>query len=216
MKKLLRVVLALSVVGLTTICISAQEERNNWEIFGGYSYLRLDTGLDEVEADLSGFDSQFGLHGFEVSATGNVHRYVGFKGDFSYHVRTQTFSDGFDSVQVKPRVNQFLGGVQFKDNAKTDNRFRPFAHVLAGIANQKVSLEGTFKGDPVVLRNSTNNFAMAFGGGIDYKLNDRLEIRLIQFDYNPVWSKDTDVGNDVFIEGFTQNNYRFSFGVVFH
>jgi opacity protein-like surface antigen len=216
MKTLLQTVMTLSFVVLTTFAISAQDERNNWEIFGGYSYVSLDTGLDEIEADLNGFKSQFGLHGFEVSATGNFHRYVGVKGDFSYHVRTQTFTDGADSIQLKPRSNQFLGGLQFKDNAKTDNRFRPFAHVLAGIANQKVSVEGVFKGDPLVLRNSTNNFAMAFGGGIDYKLNDSVALRLIQFDYNPVWSKDTDVGNDLFIEGFTQNNYRFSFGVVLH
>lgn len=216
MKTLLQVAVTLSVVALMTFTITAQEDYNKWEVFGGYSYNSLDTGLDEVEADLSGFKSQFGLHGFEVSATGNFHRYVGIKGDFSYHVRTQTFSDGADSLQVKPRVNQFLGGVQFKDNAKTSNKFRPFAHVLAGVANQKVSVEGVIDGDDVVLRNSTNNFAMAFGGGIDLKLNKRVELRLIQFDYNPVWSKDTDVGNDVFIEGFTQNNYRFSFGVVFH
>ena len=216
MKTLLRVVMTLSLAALATTTIIAQDERNNWEFFGGYSYQSLDTGLDETDLDPPGFDSQFGLHGFEVSLTGNVHRYVGLKGDFSYHVRTQTFDDGFDTLQVKPRVNQFLGGVQFKDNAKTDNRFRPFAHVLAGVANQKVSVEGIFDGEDFTVRNSTNNFAMAFGGGIDVKLNDRFDVRLIQFDYNPVWSKDTDIGNDQFIEGFTQNNYRFSFGIVIH
>lgn len=61
--------------------VAAQSDRNKFEFYGGYSYLRTDTGLDEDLEDLD-VDSNFNSHGFNASLTGNVHRYVGLKADF--------------------------------------------------------------------------------------------------------------------------------------
>ena len=49
-----------------------------------------------------------------------------------------------------------------------------------------------------------DGFAMALGGGVDVKLNDRFAIRAIQADY---------LRSDVF--GGTTNGMRLSFGLVF-
>jgi len=216
MNTLMKFVLAMSLLALTAISITAQDERNKFEVYGGYSYLSMDSGLDELEADLSGLNTQFGLHGFEFAVTGNFHRYVGVKGDFSYNVRTQTFADTVDTLQLKPRVSQFLGGVQFKDNSKDAGRVKPFAHVMAGVANQRIGATGNIGGIPFNEAGTSNNFAMVFGGGIDIRAGDRVDIRAIQFDYNPVFYKDVDLGTSYRIESFTQNNWRIGVGVVIH
>jgi hypothetical protein len=51
---------------------------------------------------------------------------------------------------------------------------------------------------------SETGFAGAFGGGVDFRINDRVDFRAIQFDYAP-----TRLG------GETQHNFRIGVGVVF-
>jgi hypothetical protein len=53
-------------------------------------------------------------------------------------------------------------------------------------------------------RFSKTAFAWALGGGIDWNVKERLAIRLGQFDYLPTYFAST-----------TQNNFRYSTGVVF-
>ena len=77
-----------------------------------------------------------------------------------------------------------LGGPRFTYRG---GRVEPYAHVLAG---------GAFVG-------STGRFAMAMGGGIDYKVSDRFALRLVQVDYTPI-----------FAEGATLNDFRISTGVA--
>jgi opacity protein-like surface antigen len=77
-----------------------------------------------------------------------------------------------------------LGGPRFTYRGE---RVEPYAHVLAG---------GAFVG-------STGRFAMAVGGGVDYKVSDRFALRLVQVDYTPI-----------FAEGATLNDFRVSTGVA--
>ena len=44
---------------------------------------------------------------------------------------------------------------------------------------------------------------MAVGGGLDIKINEKIDLRAIQVDYAPIFS------------GFLQNNIRFGVGLVF-
>ena len=53
---------------------------------------------------------------------------------------------------------------------------------------------------------------MAIGGGVDVKVSKRVDIRLIQVDFNPTYLKDTDD----FEIGGVQKNWRFGFGIVIH
>ena len=86
----------LFLSSLLAICLplaaSAQEVAPKAEIFGGYSYLRADTGaivIDSVSA-----------HGFNTSLAGNITKHIGIVGEFSRF----TVSQGF-TVSVLGRIN---------------------------------------------------------------------------------------------------------------
>ncbi len=176
---------------------------NKNEFFVGYSHQR---------------DEPISFNGVEVSAVRNFNRYFGIKGDFSGAFRNRTSTgtvnaDGSATSLTVRRNNQiynFLGGVQVKDNA-TKARFKPFAHALVGIGygRFKNRIENCSSGSAgcnnlIPIKDSSAGFAGAFGGGLDIKINDRIDFRAIQVDYNPIY----------FESGF-RNNVRFGIGIVF-
>ena len=210
----------------------AQNDYKKWEFFGGYSALGFDTlagdtGNPAVEAVLSGRNT---LRGFELSVTRNFHKYVGVKGDYSLHLREDNFSRPAGSGTVDTTVQNFLGGLQFKDNA-TEARIKPFAHALFGFANQKVDVDSpnlsTIFG-VTDLRVNETSFAMAFGGGLDIRLNEKIDIRAVQADWNIINRGDQQtgivltptpfqtVGSAFVIPGSRQDNIRLSVGIVIH
>jgi Outer membrane protein beta-barrel domain len=121
------------------------------------------------------------LHGVNVSGVYNFSKYVGVKGDFSTHHK-ESFS-----------LQNYLGGIQIKNNAKEGSRVRPFAHALAGAV---VASEG--------FRAQGGAFSVAVGGGIDIRVNKKVSVRAIQIDYNPYISG-----------GYYSNNVRIGAGIVF-
>jgi hypothetical protein len=140
MNTLSKCLLVLALTALSGLSAFAQnDERNSIEFYGGYSWMNTDTGIDEIDPRL---DGTFGSHGVEFALTGNIHRYVGIKGDFSHHSKSRTFVDGPDFLDVKLRTTQFLGGLQFKDNLVDGSMWRPFAHVLAGVAHTSLGASG--------------------------------------------------------------------------
>ncbi|HUR97246.1 MAG TPA: hypothetical protein VMZ26_04180 [Pyrinomonadaceae bacterium] len=187
------------------------------ELFVGYSNQQVDTGLADFEEDLGlDLDDHESFHGLNVSGVYNVGRYVGVKADVSgtYSNQGYTFQvplsgGGTGSVgfETKSALYNFLGGVQIKNNSHS-GRVKPFAHALVGAAHTRVKLSGlgcsvgvdctAFEGG------SETNLAAAFGGGVDIKLNRRVQLRAIQVDYNPIW-----------FDGGRQNNIRLGFGFVF-
>ena len=195
---------------------AAQSDYKKFEFFGGYSHNRIDTGIGDDDPSLSDIiDEREGFHGFEVSATGNLSRYVGLKGDFSTHFKSRTFpfpTVPAASVEIESRLFNFLGGVQLKDNSN-EGTFKPFAHALAGVAHARNSVNIDNLVCATVLPNpcpvddtlSETGFAAAIGGGIDIRASDRISIRAIQFDYNPTRLFDS-----------TQHNFRIGVGIVFH
>ena len=192
---------------------AAQSDYKKFEFFGGYSHNRIDTGITDEDPDLDDiFDEREGFNGFEVSATGNLTRYFGIKGDFSGHFKSRTFpfpTVPGANVSVDSRLFNFLGGVQIKDNS-TEGTFKPFAHALVGVAHTRNSLDidnlvcATIT-CPTDTTLSETGFAAAFGGGIDIRASDRISIRAIQVDYNPTRLFDS-----------TQHNFRIGVGIVFH
>lgn len=56
---------------------------------------------------------------------------------------------------------------------------------------------------------------MVFGAGIDVKVSKRVDIRIIQFDYNPIFFREQDF-DDFTLAGRTQNNFRIGVGIVIH
>jgi hypothetical protein len=195
---------------------AAQSDYKKFEFFGGYSHNRVDTGVGDEEPALADIiNEREGFNGFEVSATGNLSRYFGIKGDFSGHFKSQSspiVGIPGATADIDSRLFNFLGGVQLKDNS-TEGTFKPFAHALAGVAHARNSVEfnGVACAPAVVLglcspaTESETGFAAAFGGGLDIRANDRISIRAIQVDYNPTRLFDS-----------TQHNFRIGVGIVIH
>jgi hypothetical protein len=140
----------------------------------------------------------------------------------------------------------YLGGLQIKNNSKT-KKFKPFAHALAGVSRQTVKFKEFNQRDFAVYGKDTftnTGMAMSFGGGIDIRLSRRIDLRVIQVDYNPVKIKGQEIlsfkqpisntgipanitftnlptatlysAQEIKISNRWQNNFRIGVGVVFH
>lgn len=188
------------------------------EVFGGFSTY---------------IDNSHTLHGWNVSANGNINDFLGIKGDFS----------GFYSTQqgLRVRLHTFTFGPQF--SYRKNKRLVPFAHALFGGARASAGFEGigpvvttafttlggaqtsvSFGGavGPVVaaafdalggaqtsvsfgdLSYSNSSFAMNFGGGLDWVVHKNIAIRVIQTDVLVTY-----FGHDAATDG------RISAGIVF-
>ncbi len=206
----------MTISGLAAFAQSTGDYKKG-EFFVGYSNGQVDTGINSEDGNEfeEFFNERETFHGFNVSGVYNVSRFVGIKGDVSGTYNRKNFSgtiqDGPTPTNVSFKTNSalynFLGGVQFKDNA-TEKRLKPFAHVLVGAGHGRVKISDTVcPGDVCTAFEGTESetgFAGAFGGGLDVKLNNRVDFRVVQVDYNPVR-----------FDGGTQHNVRFGIGLVF-
>jgi opacity protein-like surface antigen len=222
-------VVILALIITASSAIAQGDEINKVEGFVGYSYMQLHRGLDAGEFDEDFGDSpanRVGAHGFNGSGTYNFTKYLGAKFDFTYHKHRQDFEG--NSYAIDQQAVQYMGGLQIKNNLKEDGpKFKPFAHILAGLATQSFQIEQLGQNDEIVPFDvDTTNFAMKVGGGIDYRVHKNIDIRLIQVDWNPIWRGEKDVSINQPSTGFTpvfttipriaQQNLQFTFGVVFH
>ncbi len=119
----------------------ARPEIYRAEIFGGYSYLNVDT---------NGATSRQSLNGWESSATVNVNKLFGVEGDFSGYYKTNILGSGIGAHDYI-----LAGGPRIS--------FRPvFFHALVGMDH----LTGSALGVSV----SQNSFAALFGGGVELRI----------------------------------------------
>ena len=211
MRKL--VFLAIFVLACASMAAAQSTDYHKVEVYGGYSHNRVDTGIDDNDPELSDIiNEREGFHGFEAAVTGNVSRYFGLKFDVSGHFKKKSFPVGTTSLDIDSDLWQFMGGVQLKDNS-TETKFKPFAHALFGVA--RASNDGRFGpgGCIAVLpspcsdtfEENDTGWAGAFGGGVDIRASKRIDIRVIQFDYNLTRVFDS-----------TQHNFRIGAGIVIH
>ncbi|MGB7924588.1 MAG: outer membrane beta-barrel protein [Pyrinomonadaceae bacterium] len=209
------------------------DQYKKWEFYGGYSAMQFDTlagdtnnaNVDEV---LGGRNT---LRGFELSLTYNFHKYFGVKFDYSLHLREDEFFRLSGSGTIDSTVQNFLGGIQIKNNSEDGPRLKPFGHALFGVANQKIDVDSPQL--PAVFGISDfhvneTSFAMAFGGGLDIRLNNRFDIRAVQIDWNIITRGDQQtgivlsptpfqtVGTPFVIPGTRQDNLRLGAGIVIH
>jgi len=231
MKRVLPLVALLLI--FPTIALAQSDNYKKWEFFGGYSALHFDnlSGDTDIAALNDVLGEKQTLRGLNLAVTRNFHRYVGATFDYSLHLREDNFSRPLGSGTVDSTVQNFLGGITIKNNDEDGPTFKPFAHALVGVANQKIDIDSPQL--PAVFGISDfhvneTSFAMAFGGGIDIKLNKRFDIRAVQVDWNIVNRGDQQtgivlvptphqvVGTPFVIPGTRQDNLRLSVGIVIH
>ena len=107
-------------------------------------------------------------------------------------------------ASVDVRMHTLMGGVRF--NTRPNPRITPFAQVLAGYARGDVKLEAssTFGGQTIDFdeSESTNEFALEAGGGVNVRLTDAIGVRA----YGSYIRIGTEDGG---------NGFRFGAGLVF-
>nr|MBA2338935.1 outer membrane beta-barrel protein [Pyrinomonadaceae bacterium] len=221
------------------------DDYNRVELYGGYSRASVQPNAEattvfgstvaqcsSAATDILGrnyqtsFCQRRGFNGFDASITYNFNRYFGIKGNVSGHSKTEPFTDfvfgNTETINTKQRIYNFLGGVQVKDNGRTA-RFKPFAHALFGAAVNTfrgVNTSAAIPEDNYTLRNRVTSFAMKLGGGIDLRLNRRVDLRLVELDYNPIFTRNFDISGFPFSPlsqtSRRANNFTIGFGIAFH
>jgi opacity protein-like surface antigen len=187
------VILVLLVLSLSLCSIALDVPRA--EVFGGYSFFR---------ADLGGLTSSQNTNGWDAALTIPFHRYLGITADMGGQYKSFSGSAGGVSGSVSLHEYNFLFGPTV--TARSKSKLTPFAHVLFGVSHLSGSANVSGFGSG---SNSWNSFAMAFGGGLDVKVNRAVSIRLGQFD----WLRTSH--NPLNVSGSpTQNNFRYSAGIV--
>jgi opacity protein-like surface antigen len=211
----------------------AQDDYKKYEFFGGYSALHLDNlAGDTSNAAINDvLGEKQTLRGFNLAAGINFHKYAGAKFDYSLHLREDEFTRPAGSGTVDTTLQNFLGGIQIKNNSEDGPTLKPFGHALFGVAVQKVDVDSPQL--PAVFgisdfHTNETSFAMAFGGGLDIKLNNRFDLRVVQIDWNIINRGDQQtgivltptpnqiVGSPFVIQGTRQDNLRLSIGIVIH
>ena len=192
---------ALFIACTSSFAFAQTDDYNKYDVGVLYSHNRQDIG---VEAPNQNFlEEREGFHGFEAFVKGNVSRYVGLKGDYTFHRKSFDISGGTAATtfDVDTDIHQFLGGVEFKDNAR-ETKVKPFGHVLAGVSHARADVSNS-----TISFNeseSETGFAGVVGGGVDFRLSDRVDLRAVQFDYNPNRA-----------DGQTTHNFRIGIGLIF-
>src|SRR5690349_7474608 len=178
------VTLATLILAFTTTAWAQSDDYKKYEFFGGYSALYFDNFAGDTDSPAvnSVLGNRQTLRGFNLAITRNFHKYVGAKFDYSLHLREDNFSRPAGSGTIDTTLQNILGGIQIKNNQEDGPTFKPFGHALFGIAVQKVDVDSpnlpALFGINDFHTNETS-FAMAFGGGLDIKLNKRIDVRAI-------------------------------------
>jgi hypothetical protein len=97
--------------------------------------------------------------------------------------------------------------------------WRPYAHIMAGAARQtQVDVRTSTGPFDFSIHDRPTSLALKAGGGIDVRLSPRVDLRLIEIDYQPIFAKDRHTPVDGFfdqsVKGKTAQNVTFSVGVV--
>ena len=199
--------LLFSLVVSLTVLVAAQDKDKRFEVFAGYSYMRIDDHKSNNPIDHVG-----SLNGFEVAVTGFVTKRFGITGDFSTGFAGGTEAVTGGSLRFSSSNFSFYAGPHYRFT--NTSRITPFVHALVGASNNRFNYDFTpTTGGLAHVSQSSTDFAMALGGGLDVRVHKRVKIRLFQIDYNPVFSPaNPQLGANTSVRF---DNVRFSSGIVF-
>jgi opacity protein-like surface antigen len=207
--------------------IASGQEFPKTEMFGGYSYLHVDTqgvsgsslaahctSIIGSPCPLS-FQVHPGFNGWYVGGQLNVNSWFGLKADFAGHYGN-LIAEKFTSIPPLPpllsfstpnqHIYDFLFGPVLSHRSHS---YTAFAHGLIGAERFGFGNFQVSGITPITLPGpaSHTNFAFAVGGGLDFKVTRHLSVRAGQFDYEFVKSAGNGRNH--------QNDFRFAAGVVY-
>lgn len=173
-----------------------------WEVFGGYSYARIDlTDITHVNAS-----------GWSGSLTENVNNWFGGTLEASGYYATPTFA--FNGTIFHPQSNVYTALFGPKFSYHRNKAFTPFGYVLFGAA----FLHGSQLGYSA----SNTSIAAMPGGGLDVRVSNQAAVRF-QGDYALTHFRSFETAFDpstgithLVLTGprIRQNNFRISVGLV--
>ncbi len=181
------VVSLLGFASLFAVTAQAQDERKTVEVFAGYSYLRANPSTSS--------SNNFSLNGGSASVAYNFNHWLSGVADFGGYHTTNAFANGLDGT-----VSTYLFGPRVSYHRF--GRVTPFGEALFGDAHAGANV--------FAASNSQNAFAMALGGGVDYRVSSRFSIRPLKVDYLLTRFNEFNLNNRQ-----NQNNLRVSTGIVF-
>jgi hypothetical protein len=161
-------ILFLAIAAPTTFA----QDIHKYEFFGGFSY------ADLTESSI----------GWNLSGVRNISRNLGITVDVS---RTNLFDAEEVYLSSKLYTNTrrylFLAGLQAA--GRDSGKWVPYLHFLAGLDHSSYAYD--YRMEDRLLGSVTgriNSFAMALGGGVDYRLLGPLAFRLIHVSFIGVHS----------------------------
>jgi len=213
---------------LTAGTAAAREEIPEFEVFGGYSMLKLGAsnedirvfqdGLYDVDVAWNNKNTPFFLNrGATGSIAYNLNEYFSVVTDVRYN-QGELMNGSFEfevpiidtSVKVQaPFVMgvknvSALAGPRFSYRNLLNGRATVFFHALAGLDYWRLNNDYTVAGE--ILSDKTDKFSpgVAVGGGFDVTVNEKIAVRVIQADYYTTRQMERRM-----------NNVNLSFGIVF-
>ena len=166
LKLLVSLLTVLSLFGAT----AHAQDTPKFDIFAGYSYLRLNPSTAGV--------SSFNLNGGGASIAYNAKSWLSGVADFGGYNNGNILNTGINGT-----LSTYLFGPRV--SYRHFGRITPFGEVLFGVAH--ATSAGTSGSD--------NAFAMTLGGGLDYKWSDRFAIRPVKLDYLMTRFSETGTSN---------------------
>jgi len=209
---------SLVLIPTTLICSAlafAQDSPPRVELYGDYSYIQFNPSV-------TGLPSR-ALNGGGAGVQVNFAKYFGIKGDFQGYGSTK-FTETLTGPTVTPHNGTIPAGTYSSTGDMFTYLFGPtlgthvkrvnvYGEILFGgsYTNAYASLIKTIDagGGTIKAAADQHPFTMAFGGGVDLKINKNVSLRLADLDYlitrytNPLTSTNN------------QNNFRYLGGVVF-
>jgi opacity protein-like surface antigen len=223
-------VATVTLIVLISAFAVAQDSIPKVQVFAGYSLVHADYGNLNgtiVDQDLHEPGNTFGLtsnyNGWSAEAQYNATRWIGIVGDIGGRYGTPFTTPGDPSARGLPAFDaySFLAGPAI--SYRTNSRITPFAHALFGFERASLN-SSTITGVSSTVNVSATNyedFTMALGAGVDYKLSPRFSVRPAQLDwYHTSLDLNKFYGsayNEIgMFKGLTthESNLRFSAGVV--
>jgi outer membrane protein OmpA-like peptidoglycan-associated protein len=195
---------ALSAGLLVGVCASAQDVPKV-EVPVGFSFVNVHPNLDPITSfNIFGGGGQFDI---------NFGNYFGVKADFMGYTQGSGLKNQLDNKlgytgSVNGNVFTYMFGPQIK---KHTGVVQPFGEALFGAAHTNAyatiaNAEGAVSGS-----GNNNGFALAAGGGIDFKINRYFSARPVEVDYLLTRFSANHVANYT----ANQNNFRYVGGIVF-